>query len=365
MGQDDSRRVDELLGAAASGRILSADMDQYVKDCYNGDRPPCRCACPADLDVVALIGKLQRGNFDGAYTAYRDRVLFPAIVCRVCEQPCLDACVRKDIDASIALRKLERATVDHAASTVPTRYNVPKKDERVAVLGAGLCGLSATLKLVSHGYAVTLFERSDRRRRAAVGTAAARRVRRRDREPAAAPRLRVPARDARSSSSTSCAPATTPFWSRPARAARRSACSRGWTASRWGPATTASSWPVRCSAARRSTPSCRACAPPSPSRTTSRPGACTCCTAWSRHRRPGCRCAPEAWRRGDGRGGDLRQGRGRPRGGQLPQVRLHRAAWTSATSCRATTSCRAASSATCASRSTASTDSRPRSRRGC
>ena len=162
MGQDDSRRVDELLGAAASGRILSADMDHYVKDCYNGDRPPCRCACPADLDVVSLIAKLQRGNFNAAYAAYRDRVLFPAIVCRVCEQPCLDACVRKDLDASIALRKLERAAVEHAASTVPTRYNVPAKDERVAVIGAGLCGLSATLKLVSHGYAVTLFERTDR-----------------------------------------------------------------------------------------------------------------------------------------------------------------------------------------------------------
>ena len=162
MSHEDSKKIDELLNAAASGRILSAGMEKYVEDCYHGDRPPCRCACPIDLDVIALVGKLQKGNFGSAYAAYRDKVLFPAIVCRVCEQPCLDSCVRKDIDESIALRKLERAAVDFAPSSAPGRYSMPKRDQSVAVVGGGLCGLSATLKLVSHGYGVTLFERSDR-----------------------------------------------------------------------------------------------------------------------------------------------------------------------------------------------------------
>ena len=165
-----------------------------LSDCYNGDRPPCRCACPADLDVISLVAKLQKGNFNGAYTMYRDKVLFPAIVCRLCEQPCLDACVRKDIDASITLRKLERAAVEHAESTAPARYRIPRKDERVAVVGAGLCGLSATFKLASHGYAVTLFERSDRVGGRLWGLLPPAEFVAETREPAAAPRLRAPAR---------------------------------------------------------------------------------------------------------------------------------------------------------------------------
>lgn len=162
MAHEDADVIGEMLGAAASGRILSADMDSYVYDCCQGDRPPCRCACPVDLDVVSFVAKLQKGNFSSAYTAYRDTVLFPAIVCRVCDQPCLQACVRTGIDAAVALRDLEAATVAFAASTAPTRYRVPTKDQRVAVVGGGLCGLSATLRLASHGYGVTLFEKSDR-----------------------------------------------------------------------------------------------------------------------------------------------------------------------------------------------------------
>ena len=162
MANEDPDVIGELLDSAASGRILSADMGKYVEDCYHGDRPPCRCACPVDLDVTSFIGRLQRGNFGSAYTAYRDRVLFPAIVCRICEQPCLDVCVRKDIDAAIALRKLEAAAVAFAASTAPTKYRVARKDETVCIVGAGLCGLSSALKLASHGYGVTLLEQSDR-----------------------------------------------------------------------------------------------------------------------------------------------------------------------------------------------------------
>ena len=162
MSGDDPKPAAGDPAAATSGRILSAGMDLYVKDCYSGDRPPCRCACPLDLDVVALVARVQKGRFGSAYTAYRDKVLFPAVVCRVCEQPCLQACVRKDLDESIALRKLERAIVDHAPSAAPTKYSIPAKDQTVAVVGAGLCGLSSTLKLASHGYRVTLLERSGR-----------------------------------------------------------------------------------------------------------------------------------------------------------------------------------------------------------
>lgn len=162
MGNNDSKLLESLLNAPVSGRILSKDMDKYVKDCCSGEKPPCRCVCPLDLDVVSLNTKLQKGNFNSAYTMYRDKSLFPGIVSVICEQPCLNACVRKDIDDSIEMLKLEKAIVEYTRSTKPVKYNVPKKNKKIAILGAGLCGLSCMIKLASHGHDVTIFEKSDR-----------------------------------------------------------------------------------------------------------------------------------------------------------------------------------------------------------
>lgn len=162
MGNNDTKLLESLLNAPVSGRILSKDMDKFVKDCCSGEKPPCRCACPLDLDIVALNTKLQKGNFNSAYTMYRDKVLFPGIVSRICDQPCCSACVRKGIDDSIAMSKLEKAIVEYTRSTMPVKYNIPKKNKKIAILGAGLCGLSCTIKLASHGYDVSIFEKSDR-----------------------------------------------------------------------------------------------------------------------------------------------------------------------------------------------------------
>jgi Fe-S oxidoreductase len=160
MDYEDSGIVEGLLSASAGGRILSLGMDQHVRDCCNGDKPPCRCACPFELDVNTFVSRLQKGSFSSAYTMYRDRVIFPAIVSRLCDRPCENACVRKDLDDPIDMSGLEKAAVAYAASTKPVKYNIPRKAEKAAVIGAGLCGLSCAARLSARGYGVTLFEKS-------------------------------------------------------------------------------------------------------------------------------------------------------------------------------------------------------------
>ncbi|WP_169717717.1 hypothetical protein SPSIL_036980 [Sporomusa silvacetica DSM 10669] len=162
MDSGNSKVLESLLKAPASGRILSKDMGNYVIKCYSGDSPACRCACPLNLDIVAFNTKLKKGNFDSAYMLYRDQVIFPAIVCRLCDQPCERACVRKEIDDSLSMRLLEKAAVDYTRSTTPVKYNVPPKNKKIAIVGAGLCGLSCTARLVTRGYNATIFEKSDR-----------------------------------------------------------------------------------------------------------------------------------------------------------------------------------------------------------
>ncbi|MCL1895488.1 MAG: heterodisulfide reductase-related iron-sulfur binding cluster [Clostridiales bacterium] len=148
--------------APASARILSMDMGKHVADCYSGESPPCRLACPLNLDITEFIARLQRGKFKSAYNLLRDYVIFPKIASQICGQPCAGACARKNVDAAVDLRKLERAAVDFADKAAPAKYNMPRGDKTVAVVGAGLCGISCTIRLASHGYGVVVFERDGR-----------------------------------------------------------------------------------------------------------------------------------------------------------------------------------------------------------
>ncbi len=122
----------------------------------------CTAACPFQLDVRDFIEKMQRGAFNAAYRLYLNATGFPGIVAALCDEPCRQVCPRRTTDASIALRLLENAALRHARNTAPNNYNLPPKDKRVAIIGAGISGLACALRLASKKYDVTVYERSDR-----------------------------------------------------------------------------------------------------------------------------------------------------------------------------------------------------------
>jgi len=135
---------------------------EKMRACLQDEEAFCTAACPFRLDVRDFIEKMRRGSFNSAFRAYRNAVGFPGIVASLCPEPCKAVCPRRSTDAPISLRLLERAGMDHASNVDPTDYNVPRKDKRIAVVGAGVSGLAAALRLAARKYEVTVYERSDR-----------------------------------------------------------------------------------------------------------------------------------------------------------------------------------------------------------
>ena len=141
--------------------MSTKNFSELSSRCFRDAPPPCLCACPLGVNVRELIEKMQRGNFTSAYRVYRNHVVFPGIISKLCPEPCMQACVRKGHDQSVYLKKLEAACVVLTRDREPVQYNVPAKPFTVAVIGGGLSGLTCALKLAARNYSVCLYEKEE------------------------------------------------------------------------------------------------------------------------------------------------------------------------------------------------------------
>ncbi len=123
-------------------------------------RARCVSDCPAGVDVPAYLTLIAQGRYSEAMAVHRESNPFPLICGRVCPAFCEKACRRGDIDEAIAIRHAKRFMADHEFDVpwTPPKMD-PPKNVKVAVVGAGPCGLTAGLRLAQHGYSVTVFER--------------------------------------------------------------------------------------------------------------------------------------------------------------------------------------------------------------
>lgn len=119
---------------------------------------PCREACPVGNDMARAFHLASSGDYNGALSLILQENPFPGVCGRVCYHPCERACNRSGWDQPINIRGLERFLSDHGKLQPPGNPRLRKTHLRVAVIGAGPCGLSAAYHLARLGYGVTVLE---------------------------------------------------------------------------------------------------------------------------------------------------------------------------------------------------------------
>ncbi len=119
---------------------------------------PCRQSCPIGIDIPAAFHQASKGKLDEALRIYLQENPLPGICGRVCYHPCEMDCNRKDFDYPVNIRSFERFLSDHARVDVREEISTDAKKKRIAVIGSGPAGLSASYHLARLGYSVSLFE---------------------------------------------------------------------------------------------------------------------------------------------------------------------------------------------------------------
>jgi heterodisulfide reductase subunit A-like polyferredoxin len=121
---------------------------------------PCRDACPAHQRAQGYIALIREGRYDDALRVIKEDNPFPGICGRICNHRCEDACNRGLVDEPINIRALKRFVTDRVYEK-PREPRQPAErlhPERIAIIGAGPCGLTAAQDLALLGYSVTVFE---------------------------------------------------------------------------------------------------------------------------------------------------------------------------------------------------------------
>ncbi|MDX2033797.1 MAG: FAD-dependent oxidoreductase [Blastocatellia bacterium] len=130
----------------------------------------CQDACPVHTNACGYVTSIAEGRYEDAYKIARATNPFASICGRVCGAPCEVNCRRGSLDAPVTIRSLKRfVTESFGPESGEDRYYREGADdrmlspnrgdfERVAVVGAGVAGMTVAHDLVKLGYKVTVFE---------------------------------------------------------------------------------------------------------------------------------------------------------------------------------------------------------------
>ena len=139
--------------------------DTYVRQDTKTSRPlgffdcvkaPCVDICPISQDVPAYMQAVKDGKFDEAAQIVRRDNMMGASLGRACDHACELPCTRVHYDLPLAIREMKRFIMETGKD--PAIPVGPARKGKVAVIGAGPCGISTAGFLRQGGIDVTIFD---------------------------------------------------------------------------------------------------------------------------------------------------------------------------------------------------------------
>ncbi len=99
-----------------------------------------------------------QGKYKEALKIIMEELPLPGVLGRICPHGCEEACRRCDVDDPVAIRDLKRLAADQFDPREIEIERLPPREDKVAIIGSGPAGLSASYHLARKGVLSTIFE---------------------------------------------------------------------------------------------------------------------------------------------------------------------------------------------------------------
>ena len=73
-------------------------MREREAKCVQESPPGCTAGCPVHVDVRGMIAAIRKQDYAAGFALLHRTVPFPAIISRICNQPCRQSCQRNALD---------------------------------------------------------------------------------------------------------------------------------------------------------------------------------------------------------------------------------------------------------------------------
>lgn len=141
--------------------LNDSSRQQQASRCMDCGVPFCHWACPLGNKQPEWQDAVYKGKWELAYKLLSATNDFPEFTGRICPALCEKSCaLNLCIDAPVTIRENECSIIEHAfreGYIQPRTYE--RNGKKVAIIGAGPAGLSASVRLNALGYEVTLFDK--------------------------------------------------------------------------------------------------------------------------------------------------------------------------------------------------------------
>jgi heterodisulfide reductase subunit A-like polyferredoxin len=122
------------------------------------DKSPCTNKCPNHVNAHGYVALIRQGKYREALEVIMHTLPLPGVIGRVCPHPCESVCRRQQVEEPVSICALKRFVADRVDVEELPLPEIQKRDERVAIIGAGPAGLTAAYFLAKEGFGVTIFE---------------------------------------------------------------------------------------------------------------------------------------------------------------------------------------------------------------